>query len=220
MVIATPTIKVSATRTLGRTVPVYKLQNQGQRNWQVWADRSTDQFRIGNNNRVSTNFAITSTGNVGIGTTDTYNNLVVKGTGDATNTDVSPTEFTSTIQTDSTFLNLGSVSNRPAIQASGGGTAYKLLLNPFQGSVGIGTNDPRGQLTVRGNGTNYDATLQLEAELGGISKPAKIRMVGTSTLGSTSQISEIISYQPTGGGGSDAALGINSGRMEMMNRIE
>ena len=57
------------------------IENQGQRNWQIWADRATDTFRIGNNSRGATNLAITSTGAVGIGTTSPVQQLDVHGTG-------------------------------------------------------------------------------------------------------------------------------------------
>lgn len=91
------------------------------------------------------------TGGVGIGTQTPYNNLVVLGTGNATTTTVTPAEFTSTIQTDNAYINLGSVNSLAAIQGSGSGTSYKLLLNPFQGDVGIGTNNPQAKLDVEGD---------------------------------------------------------------------
>jgi hypothetical protein len=60
-----PQIKVSEVNN-STSAGLY-IENQGQRNWQIWADRSTDQFRVGNNDRASTNFAIDSSGRVGIG---------------------------------------------------------------------------------------------------------------------------------------------------------
>ena len=62
-----PQIKVSETNN--STSAGFYIENQGQRNWQIWADRSSDQLRIGNNSRSATNFVITPTNNVGIGTT-------------------------------------------------------------------------------------------------------------------------------------------------------
>jgi hypothetical protein len=60
-------INISATDAGSNSAGI-SLENQGQRNWQIWADRATDQFRIGNNSRGSTNLAIDSSGSVGIGT--------------------------------------------------------------------------------------------------------------------------------------------------------
>jgi hypothetical protein len=60
-------INISATDAGSNSAGI-SIENQGQRNWQIWADRATDQFRIGNNSRVSTNLAIDSSGRVGIGT--------------------------------------------------------------------------------------------------------------------------------------------------------
>lgn len=40
------------------------LENQGQRNWQIWADRTNDALQFGNNNRAATNMAIKPAGQV------------------------------------------------------------------------------------------------------------------------------------------------------------
>ena len=44
------------------------FENQGQRNWQIWADRTNDALQFGNNSRAAVNMVINSSGNVGIGT--------------------------------------------------------------------------------------------------------------------------------------------------------
>ena len=72
-----PQIKVSATNTGTNSAGLY-IENQGQRNWQIWADRSSDQLRIGHNNRASTVLTITDS-RVGIGETNPGNKLVVRG---------------------------------------------------------------------------------------------------------------------------------------------
>ena len=72
-----PQIKVSATNTGSNSAGLY-IENQGQRNWQIWADRSSDQLRIGHNSRASTVLTITDS-RVGIGETNPGNKLVVRG---------------------------------------------------------------------------------------------------------------------------------------------
>ena len=57
---------------------------------------------------------------------------------------------TANIQTDTAVLNIGSVNGKPCLQSSGAGTAYHLLLSPFQGNVGIGTDAPSVKLDVDG----------------------------------------------------------------------
>jgi hypothetical protein len=71
-------INISATDAGSNSAGI-SIENQGQRNWQIWADRATDQFRIGNNSRVSTNLAIDSSGRVGIGTSAPVYSLDVNG---------------------------------------------------------------------------------------------------------------------------------------------
>lgn len=44
------------------------LENAGQRNWQMWADRTNDALQIGNNARATTNLAVKPNSNIGIGT--------------------------------------------------------------------------------------------------------------------------------------------------------
>ena len=87
-------------------------------------------------------------GDVGIGTDSPISKLHVEGSGDATSTNVVPSEYTANIQTDTAFLNIGSANGIPCLQGSGTGTGYYLLLNPFNGNVGIGTDSPQGKLHV------------------------------------------------------------------------
>ena len=71
-----PQIKVSATNTGTNSAGLY-IENQGQRNWQIWADRSSDQLRIGHNSRASTVVSITDT-KVGIGASQPLGKLHVR----------------------------------------------------------------------------------------------------------------------------------------------
>jgi hypothetical protein len=73
-----PQLKVSATNTGTNSAGLF-IENQGQRNWQIWVDRPSDQLRIGNNSRATTNLAINSAGNVGIGTSSPSVALEVNG---------------------------------------------------------------------------------------------------------------------------------------------
>jgi hypothetical protein len=45
------------------------FENQGQRNWQIWADRTTDTLSFGQNSRGSNYMSMTGNGLIGIGTT-------------------------------------------------------------------------------------------------------------------------------------------------------
>ena len=72
-----PQIKVSATNTGTNSAGLY-IENQGQRNWQIWADRSSDQLRIGHASRTNSVVSITDS-RVGIGETNPGHKLVVRG---------------------------------------------------------------------------------------------------------------------------------------------
>ena len=77
------------------------------------------------------------------------------------------------------------------------------------GNFGVGDTAPAGQLTVRGNGTSYNTVLLLTSEQNAVSTECKVRMIGNNTTGSTSQICELVAYQPSGSNSGDAALDIN-----------
>ena len=69
---------ISATNS-GTNSAGITLENAGQRNWNIWADRATDTFRIGNNSRGTTNITLDSAGKVGIGTTPAVTSFEVNG---------------------------------------------------------------------------------------------------------------------------------------------
>ena len=56
---------------------------------------------------------------------------------EATNTNV--TGYSTIFQSDGKRVQIGATDTHPVIQAGGSGTSGNLLLNPFQGKVGIGT---------------------------------------------------------------------------------
>jgi hypothetical protein len=53
------------------------FENQGQRNWQIWADRTTDTLSFGQNSRASNYMSISGNGLVGIGTSSPAARLTV-----------------------------------------------------------------------------------------------------------------------------------------------
>ena len=77
------------------------------------------------------------------------------------------------------------------------------------GNFGVGDTSPQGQLSVRGNGSQYNTTLLLNAEGGVESRECKMRMIGNNASASTSQIVELVAYHPPGANSGDAALDIN-----------
>jgi hypothetical protein len=58
---------ISATN-VGSNSAGIAFENAGQRNWQIWADRTNDALQFGSNSRATVNMVINSSGNVGIGT--------------------------------------------------------------------------------------------------------------------------------------------------------
>ena len=166
-----PQIKVSEANN--STSAGLEIENQGQRNWQIWADRSTDQFRVGNNVRASTNFAITSTGNVGVGTTGPQAKLDVNGTafiGEGgedneilrLNTDRTWSFFQrgSGAQTS---LDLASSDNKSftisSLKTGETSASASVFIGGSDGNVGIGTISPTQKLDVNGTIEANDLTI-------------------------------------------------------------
>ena len=98
----------------------------------------------------------------------------------------------------------GAVSDNGLSIKSGGNTGINPFMVTWAGgtegdafcindslNVGIGTASPSTKLTITESGTSTGSTLSL---------------IGTNTGGSASQVSQISSYQPSGGGAQDAAL--------------
>ena len=101
----------------------------------------------GTNATATEKMRITSSGNVGIGTTSPAAKLDVRGA------DLTPGDGNQTLSitntTGGTQLNMGTAENNYGwIEAREGATLRNLLLNPNGGNVGIGTTSPDAPLTV------------------------------------------------------------------------
>ena len=158
-----PQIKVSATNTGSNSAGLY-IENQGQRNWQIWADRSSDQLRIGHASRTNTVVAITDQ-RVGIGSTLPLGKLHVRPADDCNF--VVREESTSLVLSAET--NNGRDNNR-TMALEGGSFTFSISGNEKAridsgGRVGIGTNQPQNydntahQLVVGDNTGNRGITI-------------------------------------------------------------
>ena len=97
-------------------------------------------------------FCVVNNGLVGIGTDSPAVKFSVLGSGDATSTNVVPSEYTANIQTDTAVLNIGSVIGRPCVLEQA-----LPFTNPFDGNVGVGIDAPAEKLHVNGKvRANYD----------------------------------------------------------------
>ena len=105
-------------------------------------------------------FVQTTSGNVGIGATNPTTTLDVNGQrGTATNLATTKTaagfDLNSNTNGGSNSLTIGETNQTSYFLQhanSSGTTAYDIVLNPYGGNVGIGTDSPGEKLTVSGNG--------------------------------------------------------------------
>ena len=147
-----PQLKVSATNTGTNSAGLY-IENQGQRNWQIWADRSTDTFRIGNNSRVATNFVINSSGNVLIRRT--------------ANTDTA----TLCVDQDASGANVGI-----STITTNTGTRYHLLFRNGNGQVGaISTNGSSTTYAAQSDYRLKENVVDLDGAIGRVKQLAPKR---------------------------------------------
>jgi len=93
---------------------------------------------------------ITPSGNVGIGNLVPLSLFQVTGNG-ASSSSWNYSDIQMTVgQSGKGYVSMGTVDDMPAIQGHGTGTGHRLLLNPVEGNVGIGTVDPNATLELMG----------------------------------------------------------------------
>jgi hypothetical protein len=166
-------INISATNAGSNSAGI-SFENQGQRNWQIWADRATDQFRIGNNSRGSTNLAINSSGNLGLGTTAPYSRFtVVPSSTPSTPATANQITVGESSGNGAYRLQLGYLYDtlgRGSIQAYDNSNPSPLILNGAGGNVGIGNSNPAYRLDVTSAdttaGIGYAVRLRADATAG------------------------------------------------------
>ena len=143
-------------------------------------------------------------GNVGIGTTSPANNLHIRGSANGDGLTIQRNSSTSGAFADLMFSVTSSDAAAPnaKIRATRGSsyedTDISIITNSTErmridssGNVGIGTNSPSAKLTVEETGTSQESVF---------------RLIGTNTADSASQVSEIVSYQKSGGLNQETSL--------------
>jgi len=160
-------IKIESTASAGASMQLY---SGGSYAYTVY-EHPTANFRIGayggssfiirDQGNSADRLVIDSSGNIGIGTDSPNSRLHVVHPVSEFTTSLSETTTKSTLQLkthaeDSTITTFGGVSGGAAyIQRSNGAgtTPYDLLLNPYGGNVGIGTDSASYKLDVTGSGS-------------------------------------------------------------------
>lgn len=174
-----------------------------------YSTESTDSPDVAN---ASTFLALTTSGNLGIGTTTPSAKLTIDTGSGGTNLSLARTsgqvnqysfDITSTGTGVGGALNLKAdyADGAIGLRAAASGNAQFVLLG--SGNVGIGTTNPTTPLEIQHPTT---PTLYVRANTGSVSTPAVLRLLGSNGLGSASQDVHLVAYQPTGGGNADAAL--------------
>ena len=175
------------------------FENAGQRNWQIWADRTNDALQFGNNSRATVNMVINSSGNVGIGTSSPSNALsVARSSGEAV---ISITNS----GTASSWLTLAPGSAGVAYIHNTGNTSTVFTTNGTErfrigpsGQWGIGgaTYGTSGYAFVSG-GASAAPTWSQVSLTAGVTGTLPVANGGTGVTTSTGTGSVVLSASPT-----------------------
>jgi len=148
---------ISATNS-GTNSAGIAFENQGQRNWQIWADRTNDALQFGHNSRATVGMQLTSSGNVGIGTTAPRAPLHVQPAGGASDnfnvlvSQYRPNIVLEDISVSATDFQFFVDGNAFQIRSGDASTDTKLASEHMRitstGGIGIGTTAPDGNLNV------------------------------------------------------------------------
>jgi hypothetical protein len=161
---------ISATNA-GTNSAGISLENAGQRNWQVWADRTNDALQFGSNSRAVVNMVINNVGNVGVGTNNPTYPFYVNGRSYSTSWSVGST--VSDLVNNSPWYGLGGANigigtaayNATQLAGYYGlhfRTAGGYLSLTDTGKLGLGGLNPVSRFEVTGSGnTSSTSTMHL-----------------------------------------------------------
>ena len=161
--------RVSATN-VGTNSAGLTVENEGNRNWNLWANRSTDNFIIGANSRANDFIVINgSTGNVGVGTSSPAVRLDIRGG------DLQVSRGASGVAADAAinfgngtanYIYSGNANNIMAF-ATNGSERMRITSG---GDIGVGTSIPQHRLQVE-TAVNVGGTFGVVANSNGAYPP-------------------------------------------------
>lgn len=147
---------------------ILQLGAEGPTQWFMGIGNASGNYlHFGENDQKRLTITKTN-GFVGIGRTNPQNKLQVSGKGASTgDTSLVPSKWQAGIGhvngADQGEVLIGTYGKQPALQGHGTGTGYRLLLNPFNGNVGIGTYNPDAKLTVAGKIHSREVKVTVDA---------------------------------------------------------
>ena len=121
---------------------------------------------------------INADGNVGIGEDNPLTLLHTLGSKDYTGSTPTIASYDVAFQSGTATVSIGQSNSIPAIQGSGSGTAYKLVLNPNAGNVGVGTTGPQAKLEVATDGNGPTDVEIARIRIQGATNNPMLRVLG------------------------------------------